>query len=94
MKRTAMALCGVLAAMLPAAALADASHDGHHPAVQQGQTAALASSGTVYSANEGDSTISALDLAKGTVNTVASVRRRMIWNRRPDVGLEGSGSVG
>ncbi len=22
------------------------------------------------------------------------VRRRMIWNRRPDVGLEGSGSVG
>ena len=23
-----------------------------------------------------------------------SVRRRMIWNRRPDFGLEGSGSVG
>ena len=23
-----------------------------------------------------------------------TVRRRMIWNRRPDVGLEGSGSVG
>ena len=23
-----------------------------------------------------------------------SVRRRMIWNRQPDVGLEGSGSVG
>ena len=22
------------------------------------------------------------------------VRRRMIWNRRPDFGLEGSGSVG
>ncbi|MBM3603814.1 MAG: YncE family protein [Alphaproteobacteria bacterium] len=71
MKRTSMALCGVLAAMLPAAALADASHDGHHPAVQQGQTAALASGGTVYSANEGDSTISALDLATGAVNTVA-----------------------
>ncbi|MTH60897.1 cytochrome D1 domain-containing protein [Paracoccus litorisediminis] len=71
MKRTAMALCGVLAAMLPAAALADTSHDGHHPAVQQGQTAALGTGGTVYSANEGDSTISALDLAKGTVNTAA-----------------------
>ena len=31
---------------------------------------------------------------RGGLRGLTTVRRRMIWNRRPEFGLEGSGSVG
>lgn len=74
MKAAAIALSIGLLAALPAAAQAPEPHATHQPPVQATQAPVTLdlgqTTGTVYSADEGGSSLSAIDLATGQVKTV------------------------